>query len=113
MNPVTDIVGAIGILIKLHRVNDWAKLGAGVFMSGLCTFLGACGAALSAAAKAGFPAAICWVFGWGAGMPAAAGVMAFVFIKNPLTKGILWALPKETAADAQALGPEVTLIEKK
>lgn len=108
---ITDITTAVSVLIKMHRVNDWWKLFAGLFMSGLCTFMSACGVALVTAAKAGYSASLCWVFGAGVGLPTAAGIMAFLFIKSPLTKGIMFVLPSADAAEA--LAADVKVFEKK
>lgn len=106
MNPVSDVTDAVIALVKLHRLNEWARSLFGLSLSGGLTFSFACGSAMLTAATAHTSAPICWVIGFGSGLVTAVPVMSVYFYKDPLFKGVMLVIPKaqivqEIAASAE------------
>lgn len=108
MFTVADPLGAIAdIVVGFHNsgiAGRWGKLIFGILMSFWLSFNTACGAALIA--KQGWPISI------GLGMITGSAMALTAYLRaNPgLTKGIVIAVPQQTAADAvnsRGQGPEV------
>jgi hypothetical protein len=100
MQPLSDVVGAIELIVKAHRANDWAKLFVTLSLSGLIAFLiGGGGAVLGALAKYHPPAAMCYVIFLASGSISAGVQMTRAFRASPLTKGLSLFLPAQEAAE--------------
>jgi hypothetical protein len=112
LDPVSDVVGAVSTLIRLHRLNDWSKLAANVFLSGSISFLVVCGGTLGTVAYKHVPASLCWVIGVGAGMVAAGVSMTVLWRTSPLTKGLQIVLPMAEATE-ELKADSITIIRPK
>jgi preprotein translocase subunit Sec63 len=105
-NPL-DLAGAISSvinkLIELHRIDKWCRLVFTMAFSGIVSFLGTCGGAMTLHRTA--PESI------GAGMVSAAVMMTVLFRRSDLTKGMVVALPEEEAR--VEMQTDVQVVEKK
>jgi hypothetical protein len=99
MQPLSDVVGAVELIVRAHRANDWAKLFVTLSLSGLISFLILGGSTLAASALKGLPASLCYALGIGAGSLAAGVQMTRAFRGSPLTKGLSLFLPAQEAAE--------------
>jgi hypothetical protein len=87
MDPFSGAVALVVGLIRTHRLNEWARLCFAMLWSYWTAFSFAMGTALVAAQP--LPVAL------GSGMLTGAGAACFLFLRSPLTKGLMIAVPKE------------------
>lgn len=102
MDWVQGLVTLITNLVKIHRVNEWAKLYFSLAFSFAVSGSFVMGTAL--VAKASYAMAL------GSGLIAAAVSATVVFRTNPLTKGLSVALPAEEAGTE--LNTNIQIITK-
>ena len=94
-----DAVGTFfAELIAAKRFEKWYKLSFTMAFSGLVSFLSACGGMLLAGKI--------WPVALGGGMVAAAGALVYLYVRSPLTKGMMIAVPQEAATSGTSQGLE-------
>jgi hypothetical protein len=107
MIDLLGIAGAVSStitkLIELHRIDKWCRLVFTMAFSGIVSFLGTCGGALTLHRTT--------LESIGEGMISAALMMTVLFRRSDLTKGMVVALP-EAEAELE-LKTSTEIIERK
>ena len=94
-----DAVGTFfAELIAAKRLEKWYKLAVTMAFSATVTFLSSCGGIL----LAGKP----WPLAVGGGMVASAGALVYLYVRSPLTKGMMIAVPQQAAMSGTSQGLE-------
>ncbi len=97
MNPLEAILSAIVGLYKVikseQRMWAWGRLVFGMTFSAVTAGLFTCGSALVAGST--------FLFALGAGLVSAASISWVLFLRSPLTKGMMASMPQGLAAKVQ------------
>jgi uncharacterized membrane protein YagU involved in acid resistance len=93
MDPLSGAANLIVGLIRTHKLNEWAKLCFGMAFSYAAAFSFTTGSVLVARQAA--------LVAIGSGMVAGACAMLFLFVRSPLTKNIMVAVPRELTLEAE------------
>ena len=91
LDPLSALVMAISEAIKMHKLNEWAKLMVSLCFSFWTSGSFICGTLLVQHVSTGVAV--------GGGLISAAGAVLFLWMRSPLTKGVLLAIPKDLVVD--------------
>lgn len=96
-----DIGAFIVDLIKAHRLNDWLKLLTSIGVSYWSSFSLAMGSSLLAGQRLSFSL--------GSGMVVGGAAVYWLWLRSPLTKGMMLAVPGKELEDTA----QIQVVEKK
>ena len=113
MDWVTGLGNFVNGLIRTHKMNEWFKLCLGIALSYLLTGSLGAGGAIVKALHDGLSPSACMVVGVATFLISGAGAALFVFVRNPLSKGVMIAVPSDLAVQAETEQKLVTITPQK
>jgi len=102
------------LIVGLHRtkkLQEWGRLVASTGVTAFVAFWGAWGTAIPALHAQGQPPSACLVLGFGVACFVMAVMVAALWKRSPLTKGIPLVLPTRVAEEAAGAAPAAGGLE--